>query len=124
MAGHSLMASVGEDGYVPVAPLKELRDAGRKRVTINERVVILFYVNGEVYALDHFCYRKPKMFISVTTEYHFFTCVGLPVWQCFVFTFCTLYMKQSTHYLYSDAGGPLEMGDIEVTLITKTAKST
>lgn len=54
------MASVGEDSFVPVAPLKELRAAGRKRVTLNERVVILFYVNGEVYALDHFCYRKPR----------------------------------------------------------------
>lgn len=65
------MASVGEDSFVPVAPLKELRAAGRKRVTLNERVVILFYVNGEVYALDHFCYRKPKLLDSlIAHSYH------------------------------------------------------
>lgn len=74
------MAGVGEDGYVPVVPLKELRAAGRRRVTLNERVVVLFYVNGDVYALDHFCYRKPEMFTSQHTVccYLHLACAGLP----------------------------------------------
>lgn len=45
-------------GYEVVCSFEELRDAGRKRVSINGRVVVLFYVRGEVYALDHFCYRE------------------------------------------------------------------
>lgn len=45
-------------GYEVACSFGELRDAGRKRVLINGRVVVLFHVRGEVHALDHFCYRE------------------------------------------------------------------
>ena len=39
--------------------LSELKQVGRKRVRLeNGRVIVLFYVKEEIYALDHFCYRK------------------------------------------------------------------
>ena len=50
----------GEDGYEEICSLEALRVAGRKRVTLNGRVVVLFYVSGQVYALDHFCYREQE----------------------------------------------------------------
>ncbi|CAI8026658.1 Rieske domain-containing protein, partial [Geodia barretti] len=59
----------GEGGYERACSLSELQAAGRKRVTVQGRIVALFHVSGQVYALDHFCYH---------------------------------------------AGGPLELGDIEV----------
>ena len=49
--------SVG-DGFEAVCSFKELRATGRKRVTLHGRVVVVFYVEGEVHALDHFCYRE------------------------------------------------------------------
>jgi nitrite reductase/ring-hydroxylating ferredoxin subunit len=48
----------GGQGYQFVCSLKELERLGRKRVTVEERVVVLFHVKGQVYAMDHFCYRK------------------------------------------------------------------
>lgn len=48
-----------EGEYSQVCSFSELQRLGRKRVTLNDRVVVLFHVKGEVYALDHFCYRKP-----------------------------------------------------------------
>ena len=45
-------------GYHYAVSLAELQRLGRKRVTVEERVVVLFHVKGKVYALDHFCYRK------------------------------------------------------------------
>lgn len=46
-------------GYTAVCSLRELQSLGRKRVTLNDRVVVLFNVKGEeVHALDHFCYRR------------------------------------------------------------------
>ena len=69
--------------------LAELQKLGRKRVTVNERVVVLFHVKGEVYALDHFCYREST--------------IG----------FCTLCCSLAFSFP-SDTGGPLELGDIEV----------
>ena len=45
-------------GYHFACSLTELQQLGRKRVTVEERVVVLFHVKGQVYALDHFCYRK------------------------------------------------------------------
>ena len=48
-----------EKGYYHFAcSLTELQQLGRKRVSVEERVVVLFHVNGQIYALDHFCYRK------------------------------------------------------------------
>ena len=49
---------VDADGYSPVGTLEELQTSGRKRVSLNERVVVIFYASGELYALDHFCYRE------------------------------------------------------------------
>lgn len=43
--------------YEVVCSLSELQRLGRKRVALDERVVVLFYVEGNIYALDHFCYR-------------------------------------------------------------------
>ena len=47
-----------EGTYHVVATLDELKRVRKKRVTVEERVVVLFYVSGEVHALDHFCYRE------------------------------------------------------------------
>ena len=48
-----------KDGeYERVCGLAELRAAGRKRVTVRGRIVVLFHVSDRVYALDHFCYRR------------------------------------------------------------------
>lgn len=46
--------------YNPVCTLNELQELGRKRVISNGRAVVVFYVHdtGNVYALDHFCYRE------------------------------------------------------------------
>ena len=45
------------EGYKPVCSLVELQKIGKKKVTLDGRVIALFYVKGKVYALDHFCYR-------------------------------------------------------------------
>lgn len=50
---------VHEQDYERICSLEALRVAGRKRVALNGRIVVLFYVSGQVYALDHFCYREP-----------------------------------------------------------------
>ena len=52
------MAESVSDGFETVCSLEALKAAGRKRVSLNGRIVVLFYVGGEVYALDHFCYRE------------------------------------------------------------------
>ena len=54
------MATPPEDGYDLVCSLRELQGLGRKRVALNERVVVLFHVKEKLYALDHFCYRKKR----------------------------------------------------------------
>ncbi len=57
--GTRLMAAVSEpEGYSEVASLSELQRTERKRVTVEERVIVLFHVGGTVYAMDHFCYRE------------------------------------------------------------------
>ena len=54
----SLEGDGGDNGdYKVVCLASELRRLGRKRVELDERVVVLFYVKGKIYALDHFCYR-------------------------------------------------------------------
>ena len=45
-------------GYNFACSLKELEQLGRKRVTVEERVVVVFHIKGQIYAIDHFCYRK------------------------------------------------------------------
>lgn len=54
------MATEGEGGkgYHFACSLKELESLGRKRIRVEERVVVLFHVKGKVHALDHFCYRE------------------------------------------------------------------
>ena len=52
------MAEGSLEGYVEVMKLDELASSGRSRVTVQDRVLVLFHVEGRVYALDHFCYRK------------------------------------------------------------------
>ena len=56
-AGTSSREAEG-DGFHTVASLRELQAAGRKRVMVEGRAVVLFHVSGRVYALDHFCYRE------------------------------------------------------------------
>lgn len=125
---------VSEDGYSLVCSLSELQGLGRKRVKLNERVVVLFHVKEKVYALDHFCYRK-----RIT---HTQTLYPLTVCLCVVGR--GLRMSSSSHmhimgmvltpmskrvcaylkvyYLYPpiDTGGPLDQGDIEVSYVTIT----
>ena len=50
--------SLHDDGYERVCGLETLKTEGRKKVTVKERAVVLFYVSGVVYALDQFCYRE------------------------------------------------------------------
>ena len=45
------------EGYKKVCDLADLRTAGRKRVNVGGRIVVLFHVSNQVYAMDHFCYR-------------------------------------------------------------------
>lgn len=67
---------MAEGEFHPVAKLSELKRAGRKRISLNDRIIALFYVGGSVYAMDHFCYRK-----SARTARALFTCVTLVVSQ-------------------------------------------
>lgn len=76
--------------YSVVCSLSELQQLGRKKVIHKERVVVIFYVEGKVYALDHFCYRK-----TPTTLFH-----AIYLLMCSI-----------------DTGGPLELGDIEVLIV-------
>lgn len=59
---HFKMASKVEDAqeqFYSAVSLSELKQTGRRRVTLkNGRVIVLFYVRDQVYALDHFCYRE------------------------------------------------------------------
>ncbi len=50
--------AASNDGYFPAIQLSKLQSSVRERVTVNDRVIALFYVDGKVHALDHFCYRK------------------------------------------------------------------
>lgn len=53
------MAAEEEEGYQFAVSLSDLKQAGKKRAILkNGRVVVLFYTNDQVHALDHFCYRK------------------------------------------------------------------
>ena len=64
----------GGKGYQFACSLKELERLGRKRVTVEERVVVVFHVKGQIYALDHFCYRKwSKIFMR--TIHDFYVCM-------------------------------------------------
>ena len=47
-------------GYSVACSLAELQSVGRKRVTVEGRVIVVFHVKGQLHALDHFCYRKEK----------------------------------------------------------------
>ena len=38
--------------------LAELKEKKKAIVSVGDRVVALFYVNHEVYAMDFYCYRK------------------------------------------------------------------
>ena len=65
------MATEGEgggQGYQFACSLKELEQLGRKRVTVEERVIVVFHVKGQVYALDHFCYRKFSLEPRLSTK--------------------------------------------------------
>ena len=53
------MASKEADEYHFAVSLSDLKQAGKKRTILkNGRVVVLFYADDQVHALDHFCYRK------------------------------------------------------------------
>src|SRR5262245_55053869 len=42
-------------GFVRVASLAELPDLGRKLVEVDERLIVLFHVGNDVFALDDVC---------------------------------------------------------------------
>ena len=44
--------------FVNVMSVEELKQRTRAIVSVNDRIVALFYVKDEIYAMDHFCYRK------------------------------------------------------------------
>ena len=89
----------GDKGYQFACSLKELEQLGRKRVTVEERVVVVFHIKGQIYAMDHFCYRKlTKRFINTDTT----DSISISNYHSIRILFIT------------DAGGPLELGDIEV----------
>ena len=44
--------------FTKVISLEELVEKQKTIVTIEERIIALFYVKGNVFALDHFCYRE------------------------------------------------------------------
>lgn len=41
--------------FIRVASLKEIADSGKQLVEINEQLVVVFYVDGNVYCLDDVC---------------------------------------------------------------------
>ena len=43
--------------YTAVCSLDELQRLGKKKFILKERVMVIFYVEGKAYALDHFCYH-------------------------------------------------------------------
>lgn len=59
------MAGVGEDGYEEVCSFEALKAEGKKRVTVKGRIIVLFYANEVVHALDHFCYRKQWSYSAI-----------------------------------------------------------
>ena len=61
----SSVARVGE-GFHLVSSLSELKKSGRKRVAVGDRVVVVFHVAGQLYALDYFCYRERKFLCSMS----------------------------------------------------------
>ena len=85
--------AAGSDGYQRVASLEELQRAGRKRVRVGGeegRAVVVFHVEGKLYALDYFCYReRPPLTPS------------------------PLIPSRAGGPSPSDTGGPLDQGDIE-----------
>jgi len=62
---------LSSDGYKLICSLLELQKLKKKRVTVDDRVVVLFYVKGNVYAIDHFCYRTLRY---LTIFIHIFSC--------------------------------------------------
>ena len=61
----SSVARVGE-GFHLVSSLSELKKSGRKRVAVGDRVVVVFHVAGQLYALDYFCYRERNLLSSMS----------------------------------------------------------
>ena len=43
------------ENFQPVAQLSEIPDPGKQVVECNERLVVLFHVDGKVYCLDDIC---------------------------------------------------------------------
>jgi hypothetical protein len=43
--------------------LQELKEKKKDVVSVDDRVIALFYVNHEVYAMDYFCYRELQKLI-------------------------------------------------------------
>ena len=105
----------GEGGYERACSLSELQAAGRKRVTVQGRIVALFHVSGQVYALDHFCYREYKPWEQTGDLVHYTLYCGVHTETVEYFY---LLLSDAIFLMHiqinADAGGPLELGDIEV----------
>lgn len=63
-------AAGADEEFHLVASLSELKRSGRKRVAVGERVIVVFYVAGQLYALDHFCYRERKSLMALHVYIH------------------------------------------------------
>jgi 3-phenylpropionate/trans-cinnamate dioxygenase ferredoxin subunit len=44
-----------EQGFIPVASVRELPDPGKLLVEVDERFVVVFHVGGKFFALDDVC---------------------------------------------------------------------
>lgn len=62
-ASGSASGKVGESFHL-VSSLSELKKSGRKRLAVGDRVVVVFHVAGQLYALDYFCYRERKSLVA------------------------------------------------------------
>jgi len=62
-ASGSASGKVGE-GFHLVSSLSELKKSGRKRLAVGDRMVVVFHVAGQLYALDYFCYRERKSLVA------------------------------------------------------------
>lgn len=61
-------------GFVPVARVSELPDPGKVLVEVDERLVALFHVGGQFYALDDVCTHDGGPLADGSLEDHTIAC--------------------------------------------------
>ena len=60
--------------YTKVAKLSDLPDPGKTLVELNDRLVVLFHVDGQVYCLDDICTHDGGPLGEGTLEGHTIAC--------------------------------------------------